>query len=72
MIPPPTAVGGPTASNRHRILEEKIQNTEYKSKALTTKYKTQNENQFILLPGGGKWVTAGSVFGNTKTRWIQP
>ena len=22
MIPPPTAVGGPTASNRHRILQE--------------------------------------------------
>ena len=37
MIPPPTAVGGPTASNRHRTLEEKIstQNT-------NTKYRIQN------------------------------
>ena len=40
MIPPPTAVGGPTASNRHRILEEKIQSTEYKMQS--TEYKIQN------------------------------
>ena len=45
MIPPPTAVGGPTASNRHRTLEEKIrtQNTNTKYRTQSTK-KTKYEN----------------------------